>query len=86
MLVMLESVVEKDEEREGNSGIGRGDKQRREGETSWGVSSAAAGTGLLGRGGKVARSLELKSGHAPGKEGVGEATTIVLKEREQADE
>jgi hypothetical protein len=60
----------------------------REGETSWGVSSGAGGTNLLGmsgRGGKVAMSVELKSGHAPGKEGVGEAATIMLREREQQE-
>ncbi len=75
--------MERDEESEGNSGSGRGDKQTREGETSWGVSFGIAGTNLSGRGGRVAMSLELKSGHAPGKEGVGEAATIVLKEREE---
>ena len=61
----------------------------REGETFWGVSSGAAGTNLLGmsgRGGKVAISLELKSGHAPGKEGVGEAATIMLRERENNEQ
>jgi hypothetical protein len=50
------------------------------------VSSGAAGTnlsGMSGRGGKAAMSVELKSGHAPGKEGVGEAATMVLREREQ---
>jgi hypothetical protein len=58
----------------------------REGETSWGVSSGAAVTnlsGMSGSGGKAAMSVELRSGHAPGKEGVGEAATMVLREREQ---
>ncbi len=81
----LDSTVEIDEEREGNSGRGRGDKHRRDGETCWGVSCETARTTLSGRGGKAAMSLELKSGHAPGKEGVGEAATIVVKEEETSE-
>ena len=41
---------------------------------------------MSGRGGKVAISLELKSGQAPGKEGVGEAATIVEREQQANDE
>ncbi|KAF8507087.1 hypothetical protein F5888DRAFT_1630155 [Russula emetica] len=70
-LVTVESAVEREEESEGNSGSGRGDRQR--------VSSF---TELSGRGGT--RSLELKSGHAPGKDGVGERATIE-KEKEGQD-
>jgi hypothetical protein len=72
-LVTVESAVEREEEREGNSGTGRGERQISEGETSCGIY-------LSGRGGT--RSLELKSGHAPGKDGVGEIGTIE-KEREK---
>jgi hypothetical protein len=83
-LVRVESAVEREDESEGNSGTGRGDRQISEGETSCEVSSFSGlsfGTYLSGRGGT--RSLELKSGHAPGKEGVGEIGTIVEKERKR---
>jgi len=82
-LVTVESAVEREEEREGNSGTGRGDRQISEGETSCEVSSfsgLSCGIYLSGRG--RTRSLELKSGHAPGKDGVGEIGTIE-KEREK---
>jgi hypothetical protein len=73
-LVAVESAVEREEESEGNSGTGRGDRQISDGETSCEGSSLSWGTYLSGRGGT--RSLELKSGHAPGKDGVGEIATI----------
>ena len=76
-LVAVDSAVEREEEREGNSGTGRGDRQIRDGETSCEGSSfsgLSCGIDLSGRGGT--RSLELKSGHAPGKDGVGEIATI----------
>jgi len=100
--VMLDSAVEKEEEREGNSGSGRGDRQIGDGDTSScgaslsdGVStmscvvsaspsravSVSGGSYLSGSGGTS--SLESQSGHAPGKDGVGEAASIVLVERER---
>lgn len=82
-LVTLDSAVEREEESEGNSGTGRGDRQTSDGEVSCGVSSSSGlpcGIVLSGRGGT--RSLELKSGHAPGNEGVGERATI-KKEKEK---
>jgi hypothetical protein len=81
--VTLESAVEREEEREGNSASGRGDRQRMDGEMSCGVSSslrASWGMNLSGSGGTM--SLELKSGHAPGKDGVGERATMVERKRE----
>jgi hypothetical protein len=78
----LEAAVEREEEREGNSGIGRGDRQTSDGDMSWGVSSCSTvvscGIYLSGRGGTT--SLGLGSGHAPGKDGVGEAADI-MKEK-----
>jgi hypothetical protein len=85
-LVAVDSAVEREEEREGNSGTGRGDRQISDGETSCEVSSfsgLSCGMALSGRGGT--RSLELKSGHAPGKDGVGEMATIERRERERGD-
>lgn len=82
-LVGVDSAVESEEESEGNSGTGRGDRQISEGETSCVVSSLSGlscGIGLSGRGGT--RSDELKSGHAPGKDGVGERTIEKEKEKE----
>lgn len=75
---MLESAVEREEEREGNSGRGRGDRQRRDGEASCGASSdwrVSFRIYFSGRGGTM--SVELQSGQAPGKEGVGEVETMV---------
>lgn len=71
----LESAVEREEEREGNSASGRGDRQIRDGEMSW----VSCGINLSGSGGTM--SLKLKSGHAPGKDGVGE--TMVEEEEGQ---
>jgi hypothetical protein len=83
-LVPVDSAVEREEESEGNSGTGRGDRQISDGETSCEASSfsgLSCGIGLSGRGGT--RSLELKSGHAPGKDGVGEMATIEKEEKEK---
>jgi hypothetical protein len=74
-LVTVESAVEREEEREGNSASGRGDRHRSDGEMSCGVLRASCGITLSGSGGTM--SLSLKSGHAPGKDGVGERATIV---------
>ena len=102
--VMLESAVEREEEREGNSGSGRGDRQSGDGDASCcgaslssGVSTSCVvsssfsravsdgGIYLSGSGGTS--SVEFQSGHAPGKDGVGEVASIVLvkeKEKEKA--
>lgn len=77
-LVTVESAVEREEESEGNSGTGRGDRQISDGETSCEASSMY----LSGRGGT--RSLEVRSGHAPGKDGVGEIATMRERERRGA--
>jgi hypothetical protein len=80
-LVTVDSAVEREEESEGSSGTGRGDRQTSEGEASCVVSSfsgLSCGMDLSGRGGT--RSDELKSGHAPGKDVVGETT--IEKEKE----
>ena len=80
-LVTVDSAVEREEESEGSSGTGRGDRQTSDGERSSVVSSfsgLSCEIVLSGRGGT--RSLELKSGHAPGKDGVGERT---IGEREK---
>jgi len=80
--VTLESAVEREEEREGSSGSGRGERQSSDGEISCNLSSFSGGTYLSGSGGTM--SVVLKSGHAPGKEGVGEVGTMVkrrMKER-----
>jgi len=82
--VSLESAVEREEEREGNSGIGRGDRQISDGDMSCGVSPFSTwGIYLSGRGGTT--SLELESGHAPGKDGVGEAAGM-MKEKAKKGE
>ena len=81
-LVADESAVEREEEREGNSAIGRGERQRSDGEMSCGVLSSmrvSSEIGLSGRGGTM--SVELESGHAPGKDGVGERTTMGKRKR-----
>jgi hypothetical protein len=91
-IVMLDSAVEKEEEREGNSGSGRGDRHIGDGDaslsgvvstTSCVVSasssravSVSGGVYFSGSGGTS--RLESQSGHAPGKDGVGEAASIVL--------
>lgn len=78
----LESAVEREEEREGNSGSGRGDRQTSGGDMSWGVSSCSRVASGSGSGG-TATSLELQSGQAPGKDGVGEAASMVKEEEKE---
>jgi hypothetical protein len=76
-MVRLDSAVEREEEREGNSGSGRGDRQRRDGEVSWDGGWSASGSGGSGGG----MSVEHQSGHAPGKDGVGEGACIVKEKK-----
>lgn len=85
---VLESAVESEDESEGNSGSGRGDRQSGDGDMTccvWSFSRVVSGSGgiyVSGSGGTT--SLELQSGHAPGKDGVGEAGAMV-KEREKEE-
>jgi hypothetical protein len=76
-LARLESAVEREEEREGNSGRGRGDRQISDGEVCCGGSFG--GRCFSGRGGRT--SDELQSGHAPGNDGVGEGAIIVKENK-----
>ncbi len=84
-LVTLDSAVEREVESEGNSGSGLGDRQRSDGETSCVVSSSlGVSCGIIVSGSGGTRSLELSSGHAPGKDGVGERATIEKEKERQA--
>jgi len=100
--VMLESAVEREEEREGNSGSGRGDRQIGDGDTSrcgaslsCGVSmscvvstssSRAVSGGIYLSGRGGTSSLASQSGHAPGQDGVGDVASMMLVREKEKEE
>jgi hypothetical protein len=83
--VTLDSAVEREEEREGNSGSGRGERQKSDGEMSCGVSSLSTmvSGGMYLSGSEGTTSVELQSGQAPGKDGVGEGAGIEKEKGEK---